>query len=122
MVDQQDDTHNTGVGETTPVSPSHSASPTPARQGRKTSAPHQRRELPQYRVILHNDDVHEIPFVVQTVLRLTPLSRVRATLVTLHAHYHGAALVLITHKERAELYCAQFRSRGLTVSMEPDGE
>lgn len=114
MVEQQDETQNTGLGETSEAAPPRS---TPQKA---PSRPPQRRELPQFRVILHNDDVNEIPFVVRTVLRLTPLNRMRATLVTLHAHYHGVALLLITHKERAELYQAQFRGRGLTVTIEPD--
>ncbi len=114
MLEQQDDTQHASVNE-----PSEPLAPRRA-PAKKTARPAQRRELPQYRVILHNDDLNEIPFVVRTVLRLTPLNRMRATLVTLHAHYHGVALVLITHKERAELYQAQFRGRGLIVTIEPD--
>ena len=114
MLEQHDDAQNTGIGETSePIAPRR----TPAK---KTAKQVQRRELPQYRVILHADDLNEIPFVVRIVLRLTPLNRMRATLVTLHAHYHGVALVLITHKERAELYQSQFRGRGLIVTIEPD--
>jgi ATP-dependent Clp protease adaptor protein ClpS len=114
MLEQQDNTQNTGIGE--PAEPL-TAPRTPAKT---TPRQFQRRELPQYRVVLHNDDLNEIPFVVRTVLRITPLNRMRATLVTLHAHYHGEALVLITHRERAELYQTQFRGRGLIVTIEPD--
>jgi ATP-dependent Clp protease adapter protein ClpS len=32
----------------------------------------------------------------------------------------GVALILVTHKERAELYKDQFESKGLTVTIEPD--
>ena len=31
----------------------------------------------------------------------------------------GVALLLTTHKERAELYQEQFQSKGLTVTIEP---
>ena len=31
----------------------------------------------------------------------------------------GVALLLVTHKERAELYADQFQSKGLTVTIEP---
>jgi ATP-dependent Clp protease adaptor protein ClpS len=31
----------------------------------------------------------------------------------------GVALVLVTHKERAELYVEQFASKRLTVTIEP---
>jgi hypothetical protein len=34
----------------------------------------------------------------------------------------GVALLLTTHKERAELYKDQFESKGLTVTIEPDEE
>jgi ATP-dependent Clp protease adaptor protein ClpS len=79
-----------------------------------------RRPLPQFRVVLHNDDINDMVYVVRTIVSLTPLDRSRATLVMLHAQHHGLALVLITHKERAELYQAQFRSKGLLVTVEPD--
>jgi ATP-dependent Clp protease adapter protein ClpS len=39
--------------------------------------------------------------------------------VTLEAQQSGAALVLVTHQERAELYRDQFVSKSLTVSIEP---
>jgi hypothetical protein len=32
----------------------------------------------------------------------------------------GVALLLTTHKERAELYKDQFESKGLTVTIEPE--
>ena len=35
------------------------------------------------------------------------------------AHETGIALLLVTHKERAELYQEQFQSKGLTVTIEP---
>ena len=37
----------------------------------------------------------------------------------LEAHKSGVALLLVTHKERAELYLDQFQSMGLSVSIEP---
>ena len=38
---------------------------------------------------------------------------------TLEAHNAGVSLLLTTHKERAELYQDQFKSKGLTVTIEP---
>jgi len=114
MIEQQDDAPPTDAHQAgDEPAPSSTTRPTPTRHIA-------RRELPQYRVILHNDDVNEVDAVVRVLTRLTPLSRLRATVVTLYAHHHGEALVLITHKERAELYAAQFRSRRLTVTIEPD--
>lgn len=79
----------------------------------------QARELPQFRVLLHNDDHTPMDHVVRSIVTLTPLPRSRAHIVMLMAHTRGVALLLITHRERAELYQQQFRSKGLTVSIEP---
>jgi ATP-dependent Clp protease adapter protein ClpS len=38
---------------------------------------------------------------------------------TVEADKTGVALLLVTHKERAELYQEQFQSKGLTVTIEP---
>lgn len=76
--------------------------------------------MPPWKVLLHNDDVHEILFVVETVLKLTPLKRQDAVLRTLEAHESGLAMLLATHREHAELLEEQFTSAGLTVTIEPD--
>jgi ATP-dependent Clp protease adaptor protein ClpS len=78
------------------------------------------RKLPPYRVILHNDDVNTFEHVILTILKLTPLEQSEAVQRTLEAHETGAALLLITHQERAELYCEQFASANLTVTCEPE--
>jgi ATP-dependent Clp protease adapter protein ClpS len=80
------------------------------------------KPLPPWKVLLHNDDVNEMPFVVMTIIELTPLKEPEAILRTTEAHRTGVALLLVTHKERAELYKDQFESKGLTVSIEPDEE
>jgi ATP-dependent Clp protease adaptor protein ClpS len=76
-------------------------------------------QLPPFRVLLHNDDVNTIDHVVDSIVELTPLDHGRAVEVTLEAQQSGAALVLVTHQERAELYRDQFVSKSLTVSIEP---
>jgi ATP-dependent Clp protease adaptor protein ClpS len=78
------------------------------------------RFSPPWKVILHNDDHNEFEAVVKIIRRLTPLSEQEAFLRTLEAHESGAALLLMTHQERAELYIEQFASCGLTVTAEPD--
>jgi ATP-dependent Clp protease adaptor protein ClpS len=75
--------------------------------------------LPPWKVLLHNDDHNDIEYVVLTVMSLTPLSQEDAVTRTLEAHETGVALLLTTHKERAELYRDQFGSKGLTVTIEP---
>lgn len=84
------------------------------------SAPPKTRRLPLYKVILHNDDVNDVEFVAETVVMLTPLNDQDAVQRTLEAHHSGCALLLVIHKERAELYAEQFRTRNVTVTIEPD--
>ena len=78
------------------------------------------KPLPPYKVILHNDDVNEVGHVVQTIITLTTLNTQDAQERTLEAHTQGQSLLLVTHKERAELYLEQFQSAKLTVTIEPD--
>jgi len=71
-------------------------------------------------VLLHNDDVNTVEHVILSIVKLTTLSTEDAVSRTLEAHNNGLALLLITHKERAELYQEQFASLSLTVTIEPD--
>jgi len=75
--------------------------------------------LPPYKVLLHNDDVNEMLYVVESIATLTPHDRASATKLMIEAHTSGVALLLTTHKERAELYEEQFRSKHLLVTVEP---
>ncbi len=125
------------VGPARPVSESEPSQPAPAtpesapseaaapaRSGGATAtatrpAPPRVEQLPPWKVLLHNDDVNEMPFVVRTIVELTPLNKERAIQATLEAHSTGLTLLLVTHKERAELYRDQFQSKSLTVTIEP---
>jgi ATP-dependent Clp protease adaptor protein ClpS len=93
----------------------------PKRARKKSPAKKPPQPLPPWKVMLHNDDVNEMHFVVQTIVSLTPLNTEAAVLRTIEAHETGVALLLTTHKERAELYQDQFQSKGLTVTIEPAG-
>ncbi len=75
--------------------------------------------LPLYKVILHNDDVNSIDHVVETIVVLTPLQMQEAEQRTVEANNNGCSLLLVIHRERAELYVEQFQSRQLTVTIEP---
>jgi ATP-dependent Clp protease adapter protein ClpS len=96
------------------------ATATKTKPDRKT-APQKKppQPLPPWKVLLHNDDKNDIEYVVKTVMSLTPLNQNDAIERTLEAHETGVALLLTTHKERAELYKDQFLSKGLTVTIEP---
>jgi len=97
------------VGQSGPASPTR----------RRKPAPSKPKHLPPYKVLLHNDDVNEMGYVVQVIRRLTPLSLPEAVDRMLEAHHKGVSLLLTIHKELAELYAQQFASCGLTVTIEP---
>ncbi len=78
------------------------------------------RQLPPFKVILHNDDTNTMEHVVETILMLTPLGQQEAILRMLEAHETGCSLLLVTHKERAELYAEQFLTRQIMVTIEAD--
>jgi ATP-dependent Clp protease adaptor protein ClpS len=75
--------------------------------------------LPPWKVLLHNDDKNSRDYVVKTIVQLTPLNAQDAVLRMDEADKTGVALLLTTHRERAELYKDQFESKGLTVTIEP---
>lgn len=75
--------------------------------------------LPPWKVLLHNDDKNTRDYVVLAIVQLTPLSEQEATTRMMEADRSGVALLLTTHKERAELYRDQFASKSLTVTIEP---
>ncbi len=83
------------------------------------SGPARRRSLPQFRVILLNNADRDMMFVVRTVMELTRLCRTEATLKMWQAHYNGRAILLVTHRERAELFVELFADRGVKVALEP---
>jgi ATP-dependent Clp protease adaptor protein ClpS len=86
---------------------------------KERSKPKNPKPLPPWKVLLHNDDKNDMFFVVRTIMELTPLNEQDSKLRTLEAHETGVALLLTTHKERAELYKEQFTSKGLVVTIEP---
>jgi ATP-dependent Clp protease adapter protein ClpS len=75
-------------------------------------------QLPRYKLILHSSAVKDLMFVVRTIMELTRLCLAEATHKMWEAHHFGRSLILVTHKERAELYVEQFACKGLTVTME----
>ena len=70
-------------------------------------------------VILHNDDVNEMTYVVQSLRRSVPsLSAQQAIKIMLEAHQHGKAVVIRCPLEEAELYRDRLESCGLTATIE----
>ena len=62
------------------------------------------------------DAVLDLMFIVRTVMELTRFCRAEATHKMWQAHHTGRSVLLVTYKERAELYVEQFASKGLTVN------
>jgi ATP-dependent Clp protease adaptor protein ClpS len=94
----------------------------PVAPGRTRTQPRhdrQTRQLPPFKVLLHNDDVNEMTYVVRAIMELVHLPQAIAAQRMMEAHTKGITLLCVTHKERAELYVDQFASKRLTVSIEP---
>src|SRR5271163_4415050 len=108
--DSKSESEGSGTAVAAPAKPKQKGKPAP-----KKSPP---KQLPPWKVLLHNDDKNPIEFVVLTIVELTPLNKEDAVQRTLEAHNNGLTLLLTTHKERAELYKDQFTSKGLTVTIE----
>jgi hypothetical protein len=77
------------------------------------------RFLPPYKVILHYHLTADLMFIVRTVMELTRFCREEATYKMWQAYYCGRSMLLMTYRERAELFVEQFASRGLIVTIEP---
>lgn len=86
----------------------------------EAEAPPRRSMLPQYRVLLHNDDVNDMVFVASTIMELIHLKRPEALERMFEAHREGLSQLVVTHREHAELLEDQFTSKGLTVTIEPE--
>ena len=101
------------------------ASESPSREGGAAvleKAPKRVRQ-PQrrYRVLLHNDPVNTMDYVVNTLRQVVPsLSEQDAIAVMLEAHNTGVGLVIVCDIEPAEFYCETLTAKGLTSTIEPE--
>lgn len=66
--------------------------------------------LPQWKVLLHNDDVNDATVIVERLQSITHLKPEDAIKTTEEAHKKGMSIIVITHRELAELYLEQFSS------------
>jgi len=77
--------------------------------------------LPHYKVILHNDDVHEAGFVARSLVKAVPsLTDAQAWDIMLTAHTTGRAVVIVCPMEVAEYYQERIQSCGLCATIEPE--
>jgi ATP-dependent Clp protease adapter protein ClpS len=77
-----------------------------------------RRTIPQYKVVLLQDSQSDMMFIVRTVMEITRLCRAEATHKMWEAHHCGRSVLLVTYRERAELFAEQLTMRGLKVTLE----
>jgi ATP-dependent Clp protease adaptor protein ClpS len=81
---------------------------------------------PLYRVIIHNDDVTPMDFVIYVLMEIFQLAGPRALQVMYAAHFHGSAYVLTLPKSEAQrrIHRAHFAARlkgfPLKFTMEPE--
>jgi len=81
---------------------------------------------PLYRVLIHNDDVTPMDFVVRVLEEIFRLDAGRAEAVMWEAHHKGVAHVVTEPLEQAEFHVDQARSLSrarhfpLTFTIEPE--
>ena len=106
------------------VAPLASASPGQAPGGATVldKAPERvRKTSPRYKVLLHNDPVNSMEYVVVTLRQVVPsLSEQDAIAVMLETHNTGVGLVIVCDIEPAEFYCETLKAKGLTSTIEPE--
>lgn len=73
-----------------------------------------------WRVVLHNDDIHTFEFVTDALTKIVQtLSRKKAHRITVTTHNEEMAIVTQTWKQMAKQYCQKLQAMGLTVSISP---
>lgn len=92
---------------------------TALRERPQTSPPRVDR-LPPWKVLLHNDDSNFMEDVIRALQEICKFNHTEALQRTLEAHQSGVSLLLVTHREHAELLREQFETKLLTVTIEPD--
>lgn len=70
------------------------------------------------KVILHKDEVHQIPYVADVLKRVMSWDEARASKVAVTAFTEGRAVVIACPLEEAEYYQEQLTRAGLRVSIE----
>ena len=87
---------------------------------RQSESKTERKNSPLYKVILHDDPVNTVEFVVLTVQKVMGYGQERSIQITLEVHNTGSSVVTVCDLEPAEHYCECFKSAGLTSTIEKD--
>ena len=78
-----------------------------------------RKISPKYKVLLHNDPVNTMDYVVDILRQVVPqLSEQDALNIMLETHNNGVGLVITCDLEPAEFYSESLKAKGLTSTIE----
>ena len=78
-----------------------------------------RKVSPKYKVLLHNDPVNTMDYVVEALRQVVPqLSEQDALNIMLETHNSGIGLVIVCDLEPAEFYSESLKAKGLTSTIE----
>ena len=78
-----------------------------------------RKVSPKYKVLLHNDPVNTMDYVVESLRQVVPqLSEQDALNIMLETHNTGIGLVIVCDLEPAEFYSESLKAKGLTSTIE----
>jgi len=91
----------------------------------RTDPTTQTRRQPPYNVVILNDEEHTFDYVIELLVKLFAHPLARAKELTWQIHTTGRAIVLTTHKEKAELKRDQVLAYGpdprMSISKGPLG-
>jgi ATP-dependent Clp protease adaptor protein ClpS len=88
---------------------------------RETTGLPKLQPAPRWKVILLNDDEHDMLFVVRSLRKAVPgLTTQEAMQIMLQAHLTGRGLVRVCPREEAEYYQERIQSFKLGCTIEPD--
>ncbi len=80
-----------------------------------------RKTSPRYKVLLHNDPINSMDYVVSSLRQVVPqLSEQDAMAVMLEAHNTGIGLVIVCDLEPAEFYSESLKAKGLSSTIEKE--
>ena len=91
----------------------------------KTDLQTRTRRQPPYHVVILNDEEHTFEYVIELLTKLFGHPLATAEELTLRIHHTGRAIVLTTHREKAELKREQVLAYGpdprMSISKGPLG-
>jgi ATP-dependent Clp protease adapter protein ClpS len=77
------------------------------------------KQLPQWYVIIHNDDVNTFDRVAAIIDGQLHVGKEQAYEAAQRVHNDGKTTVFTTHKEHAEHLCCMFSKNALNCTIEP---